>query len=61
MKWDRYDIEVQLEHNNTDSPKWATIAVFLIDGDDAIDRATLSSRMPCSKKAILFAVDELFK
>jgi hypothetical protein len=61
MKWRRYDIEAQLEHNDVDSPKWATTGIFLIDGHDTIDRETLSKRMPCSKKTTLFVVDELFK
>jgi hypothetical protein len=59
MKWRRYNVEALLEHNNVDSPKWATTSFFLINGQDAIDRPTLSKKMPCAKKTKLFGVDSL--
>jgi hypothetical protein len=61
MKWKRYDVEVWLDHNDVDSPRWATTGIFLINGDDAIDRETLSKKMPCSRRTTVYFVDGLFQ
>ena|ERR1700733_14697021 len=58
MKWNRYNVEVWLLKNAEGNPKWASIGVFLIGGDDTIDRDTLAKRMPCSQSVNLYALSD---
>ena len=57
LSWRRYGIDVFFLQNGTDSPQWASTAVFI--GEDNIDRNILSRKMPCSKKTSLYGVDVL--
>ena len=57
LSWHRSGVDVFFIQNATDSPKWASTAVFV--GEDTIDRKTLSRKMPCSKRVSLFSVDVL--
>jgi hypothetical protein len=57
LSFRRYGVDIFFLQNGTDSPKWASTAVFA--GEDNINRRVLSRKMPCSKKMKLYSVDVL--
>jgi hypothetical protein len=57
LSYHRYGVDVFFLQNGSDSPRWASTAVFV--GEDTINRKTLSRKMPCTKKMSLHSVDVL--
>lgn len=57
LSWHRSGVDVFFIQNRTDSPRWASTAVFV--GEDTINRKTLSGKMPCSRRVTLFSVDTM--
>ena len=57
LAFHHYGVDIFFLQNTTDSPKWASTAVFA--GENNINRKALSRKMPCSKKMSLYSVDVL--